>query len=407
MTFPGLVQANNLSDIGDKEKAWDNLGENISFGELNSDLYSNNVSLLLHGDGANGSTTITDSSQTQRMVTAVGNAQISTAQSRFGGASIAFDGSGDRLTLASGSDWNFSNGPHTFECWFRLNTLPNTGNNLRLAMAGPNDSLSSFVFLLITSTGIVAAGVPSYLATGLAHPSTVITNTWYHYACVLNGASSAMYLDGAGAFGAMTMPTSSNTNQLFIGFDTVGTVNFNLNGYIDDLRITKGIARYTASFTPPTTPFPSTTFRYTVKGRDILALNNARAVFPRNFILIKGLSAPVQPRLNVATQNTASGVALSNALLLKQSPSSIGAYSILNGTLNAQQLKINGIQASSLSSSPFSGSAALFPLSITTMELSSNFRLVPLFSSGTVVSPTIGMPVETIEFFLYAKTGQS
>ena len=148
-------------------------------------------------------------------------------------------------------------------------------------------------------------------------------------------------------------------------------------------------------------------FFFTIKGKDILALNNVRAVSPRDFILIKGLSTPVQPRLNVARQNTASGVALSNTLLLKQSPSSIGAYAILNGALNAQQLKINSIQASSLSSSPFSGSDALFPLSITTMELSSNFRLVPLFSSGTVLSPTIGMPVETGEFFLYAKTGQS
>jgi len=100
-------------------------------------------------------------------------------------------------------------------------------------------------------------------------------------------------------------------------------------------------------------------------------------------------------------------LALSNALLLKTSPSSFGNYLIQNGNLNAQQLKTNGIQLASLSSSPFSGSAALFPLSITTMELSSNFRLVPLFSSGTIASPTIGMPVETSEFFLYAKTGQS
>jgi hypothetical protein len=146
---------------------------------------------------------------------------------------------------------------------------------------------------------------------------------------------------------------------------------------------------------------------FTVKGKDISALNNVRAVSPRDFILIKGLSAPAQPRLTVAAQNTASGVTLSNTLLLKQSPFSIGAYLTVSGTLNAQQLKVNGIQASSLSSSPFSGSTALFPLSITTMELCNNFRLVPLFSSGTVISPTIGMPIETSEFFLYAKTGQS
>ena len=54
-----------------------------------------NVSLLLHGDGTNGSTTIVDSSSSSKTVTAVGDAQISTAQSKFGGSSIYFDGTGD------------------------------------------------------------------------------------------------------------------------------------------------------------------------------------------------------------------------------------------------------------------------------------------------------------------------
>jgi hypothetical protein len=64
-----------------------------------TDPYFSNVSLLLHGDGANGSTTIVDSSPSPKTVTAVGNAQISTAQSKFGGSSLAFDGSGDYLTV--------------------------------------------------------------------------------------------------------------------------------------------------------------------------------------------------------------------------------------------------------------------------------------------------------------------
>jgi hypothetical protein len=56
------------------------------------DLNRSNVSLLLHGNGTNGSTTITDNSPSPKTVTAVGNAQISTAQSKYGGGSIAFDG---------------------------------------------------------------------------------------------------------------------------------------------------------------------------------------------------------------------------------------------------------------------------------------------------------------------------
>ena len=218
------------------------------------DEYYDNVSLLLYGNGTNGSTTITDSSPTPKTVTAVGNAQISTAQSKFGGASIAFDGAGDRLTLAAASDWNFSGGPHTFECWFYLNTLPGLGNNLRLAMAGPNNVTSSFVFAIISNIGAISAGVPFVGKNGLTHSSLIAINTWYHYACVLNNTSSAIYLNGVGTFGTIDMPTVSTANTLFVGFDVVGTVNFNLNGYIDDLRITKGVARDVS--TVPTASFP-------------------------------------------------------------------------------------------------------------------------------------------------------
>jgi hypothetical protein len=111
--------------------------------------------------------------------------------------------------------------------------------------------------------------------------------------------------------------------------------------------------------------------------------------------------------LTAITQGAASGVALSNALLLKQSPSSIGNYLVASGSLNSGQLKINGISSRSLSSSPFSGNNALFPLTLATIELSNNFRLVPLFVPGTIASPTIGVPIETSDLYLYAKAGQS
>jgi len=82
-----------------------------------ADPYYNNVSLLLHGDGANGSTTIVDSSTSPKTVTAVGNAQISTAQSKFGGASLAFDGAGDYLTIPDDSSFDFGFNDFTIEGW--------------------------------------------------------------------------------------------------------------------------------------------------------------------------------------------------------------------------------------------------------------------------------------------------
>ena len=84
-----------------------------------------NVSLLLHGNGTNGSTTITDSSPTPKTVTAVGNAQISTAQSKFGGASIAFDGTGDYATVPSASAFDFGTADFTVEAWVYRNNSDN------------------------------------------------------------------------------------------------------------------------------------------------------------------------------------------------------------------------------------------------------------------------------------------
>jgi hypothetical protein len=99
------------------------------------------VSLLLHGDGANGSTTITDSSRLTNTVTAVGDAQISTAQSKFGGASIAFDGSGDYLTISSSSALSIGSGDYTVEFWIRWTALPETQGML---FGGPLNSLQIY-----------------------------------------------------------------------------------------------------------------------------------------------------------------------------------------------------------------------------------------------------------------------
>jgi hypothetical protein len=146
---------------------------------------------------------------------------------------------------------------------------------------------------------------------------------------------------------------------------------------------------------------------FTIKGKDILALNGVRNASVRNFIFIKGLTSPAQPRITTAAQSATSATVLRDAALLRNAPSSEGDYSVSRGVFDAGTLKVNGIQAASLSSSPFSGSTALFPISIRTMELSSNFRLVATFPSGTIASPERALPVETTNLVLYAKAGQS
>jgi hypothetical protein len=210
------------------------------------DLNRNNVSLLLHGNGTNGSTTITDNSPSPKTVTAVGNAQISTAQSKYGGGSIAFDGNGDQLTTPSNNAFAFGTGDFTVEAWayeIARSTYPTVieiGNHLGAA---------GIIFL--TNNGENLAGI--YSGGFFAMTATGSLAAWNHYAWVRSGNFVQTFVNGIG--GGAASFTNNLTNATSITIGGIGGI-YDLNGYIDDLRITKGVARYTANFTPPTAPFP-------------------------------------------------------------------------------------------------------------------------------------------------------
>jgi hypothetical protein len=208
------------------------------------------VSLLLHGDGTNGSTTITDNSPSPKTVTAVGNAQISTAQSKFGGASIALDGTGDYLSTPATNAFVFGTGDFTIEFWIRFTVV--TGVQVIYDQRPVN---AAFVPTIYTNNNTL-----NYLFNGLVAITlgTVTSAQWYHIAISKQGSSTKGFIDGTQG-GSTYVDSTSYTSgpNLLIGQNSVNvnTPQF-VNGYIDDLRITKGVARYTANFTPPTAAFP-------------------------------------------------------------------------------------------------------------------------------------------------------
>ena len=215
-------------------------------------LYTNTV-LLLHGDGTNGSTTILDSSKVvggPKAVTAVGNAQISTAQSKFGGASIAFDGTGDYLTVPTSSAFAYGLDDFTVEMWlFRVGS-----GQQHLYEGRQNSATNRFLFYLNSSNQL------TYYANGavvIASTAVPTANAWSHVAVTRASGTTKMFLDGtqAGSSYSDTISYAAPTSVLYFGCNDVAAGSF-LNGYIDDLRITKGVARYTSNFTPPTLPFP-------------------------------------------------------------------------------------------------------------------------------------------------------
>lgn len=219
------------------------------------DPYFSNVKLLLHMDGANGSTTFTDSSGTPKTVTRFGDTQISTAQSKFGGASCLFDGVGDYLTVPAGADFAFGTGDFTAEMWFNPSSVT-VYHALFYTGALQTNQLS----LRVTDAGKLQSFIDnSFNGYGLqTGTTTLVAGSWHHIAICSASSVIKTFLNGVQQTSATNTYNIQSTTSVYIGAQNVtGTVSFSPTGYIDELRVTKGIARYTANFTPPTAPFPN------------------------------------------------------------------------------------------------------------------------------------------------------
>lgn len=210
------------------------------------------VSLLLHCDGADGSTTFTDSSPTPKTVTRT-NAVISTAQSKFGGSSAYFDGTGDYLSSASNTAFDFP-GDFTIDFQVRIPSLAGDKHviNRKLLTGAPVSG--DWGININGTTGQVC------LYTTVANNFTFASgnlaiDTWYHIAIVRSGTSVFAFKDGVKSTNSFTISTNFTTARtLEIGrWDTVPNV---MTGYLDEIRITKGVARWTADFTAPTAALP-------------------------------------------------------------------------------------------------------------------------------------------------------
>lgn len=214
------------------------------------------VSLLLHGDGANNSTTFTDNSPTPKTLTATGNAKISTTQSKWGGASMFFDGTGDYLSTPVNVAFDFTQ-PFTIEGW--MFKTGNGGPTLCGIVGNLSDaSLKGWRLGVGNTTG--AVWDLAYYATDSTVKSVsgaaIAANQWYHFAVAHDGTSLRAFTDGVlNNTTATSLYPKAATAALEIGHQTASDRYF--QGHIDDLRITKGVARYTATFTPPAAPFPN------------------------------------------------------------------------------------------------------------------------------------------------------
>ena len=208
------------------------------------DPYWANVVALLSMDGADASTTFTDVKG--HTFTAAGNAQIDTAQSMFGGASGLFDGAGDYISTPSSADFAYGTGDFTWEGWLRLNS--GSGNQYILEH-GSNGGTISYNSILKYYNDTI--GTNSVLYTG---NGGISVGEWHHIAVSRQSGTTRIFVDGGLRSSG---PDAHNYAAQDMRFGEYGGGGFSLNGWLDEWRITKGVARYTNNFTPPDTyPFP-------------------------------------------------------------------------------------------------------------------------------------------------------
>jgi hypothetical protein len=174
----------------------------------------------------------------------VGDAAVNTTTKKYGTGSMEFDGTGDYLKAAFGNNFDFGTGPFTVEFWLYLNATTNQCF-LDLRTGSP--------FLFDYNSNALRYFANSTVITG----SALSTGQWYHIALTRDSSSdNRMFVDGTQTGSTVSNSTNlTGTTIAYIGANYSGSDA--LNGFIDDLRITKGVARYATTFTPPTAAFPN------------------------------------------------------------------------------------------------------------------------------------------------------
>lgn len=209
-----------------------------------------NTSLLLNFTNAG----IIDNTGKNNLET-VGNAQIDTGTKKFGTGSLEFDGAGDYLFGANTPNTSFGSGDFTIEAWiYRSSTDSSQAIFQKGRVADGNFECAVYLVNTGDKVEVYYSTAGNTSTTVLTSSATVSLSTWTHIAVTRSGSTWRLFIDGtldSSATASVTLYTGTGT--ISVGANPAGASTY--TGFIDDLRITKGVARYTATFTPPAKAF--------------------------------------------------------------------------------------------------------------------------------------------------------
>lgn len=218
--------------------------------EAVTDQYISFVSLLMHMEGANAGTTFTDvKGHTMSQGTGT-NVLTSTAHAAFGTSSMQC-ASGGYLSTPNATEFAFGSGNFTIDAWLYPTSFAATMDivgNLH-----SNDTNTSWTFK-VASTGKLRFS--TWFLNVLDGATALTLNAWNHVSVVRSGSNLTFYVNGVqdATVGSVSINLTNTSGGLWIGYDQEGY----FSGFIDELRITKGVARYLGSTLPvPVAAYPN------------------------------------------------------------------------------------------------------------------------------------------------------
>lgn len=225
-------------------------------------LWASVVLLAVNDNQSDGSTTFADQSAAAHSLTAVGNAQYDTAQAPTGmTSSMLSDGNGDRVTASPSADFTIPGQSKTIEFMVRSNGAWGAQEGLAwyggTTLGWSTNTGNEWVFFVEATIPKFQYQVGGNTFATLAAGSALATDTWVHVAVTWDGVTMTLWIAGASAATSTTTPVAINTpNLLATTSDRPGTTTSALDGWFCNFRITNA-CRYTANFTPPSLPFPT------------------------------------------------------------------------------------------------------------------------------------------------------